>query len=110
MIVEYIRYTIPAEQGAAFERAYGQAGASLDASGHCLGYELSRCVDEPGAYILRIEWDSAEGHLREFRASPEFRAFFAAIGPYVGTIAEMRHHELTGVVSAGRAGGVGTTP
>ena len=104
MIVEYIRYTIPTDQCAAFEHAYEQACMSLDASGHCLGYELARCIDEPGAYILRIEWDSAEGHLRGFRASPGFRAFFAAIGPYVGNIAEMRHYEPTGVVSAGRAG------
>jgi quinol monooxygenase YgiN len=103
MIVEYIRYTIPADRRAAFEGAYAQASRSLDASAHCLGYELSRCVDEPGAYVLRIEWDSAEGHLRGFRGSPEFRAFFAAVGPYVGNIAEMRHYELTGVVSAGRA-------
>jgi len=99
MIVEYIRYTIPADRRAEFEGAYAQARPSLDASTHCLGYELSRCVDEPSAYILRIEWDSAEGHLRGFRGSPEFRAFFAAVGPYVGNIAEMRHYELTGVVS-----------
>ena len=103
MIVEYIRYTISADKRAEFEGAYAQASRSLDASAHCLGYELTRCVDEPGAYILRIEWDSAEGHLRGFRGSPEFRAFFAAVGPYVGNIAEMRHYELTGVVSAGRA-------
>jgi quinol monooxygenase YgiN len=99
MIVEYIRYTISAEQCAAFEGAYEQASRSLDASAHCLGYELSRCVDEPGTYILRIEWNSAEGHLRGFRGSPGFRAFFAAVGPYVANIAEMRHYELTAVVS-----------
>jgi quinol monooxygenase YgiN len=99
MIVEYIRYTIPAEQRTAFESAYTQASASLDALPHCRGYELSSAVDEPEAYVLRIEWDSAEGHLQGFRGSPEFRAFFAAIGPYVGNIAEMRHYELTDVVS-----------
>jgi quinol monooxygenase YgiN len=103
MIVEYIRYTIPAEQQASFESAYAQARLPLDASPHCLGYELSRCVDEPSAYTLRIEWDSAEGHLRGFRGSPEFRAFFAAVGPYVGNIAEMRHYEPTGVGSEDRA-------
>ena len=103
MIVEYIRYTIPAEGSEAFEQAYAQASASLDASPHCQGYELSRCVDEPvdepASYILRIEWDSAEGHMRGFRSSPEFRAFFAAIGPFVSNIAEMHHYELTSVVS-----------
>ena len=60
MIVEYIRYRIAAADAASFERDYAQAAHSLDASAHCLGYELSRCVDEPACYVLRIDWDSAE--------------------------------------------------
>ncbi len=47
--------------------------------------------------MLRIEWDSAEGHLQGFRSSPEFREFFANVRPYVGAIAEMRHYEATPV-------------
>jgi len=36
----YIRYAIPETQAADFERSYSQAGTSLAASAHCLGYEL----------------------------------------------------------------------
>jgi quinol monooxygenase YgiN len=97
MIVEYIRYELGDGEGEAFEAAYTQAAPSLDASPHCLAYELTRCVDAPGSYILRIEWDSAEGHMQGFRRGPEFPAFFAAIRPYVGQIAEMRHYALTSV-------------
>ena len=32
MIVEYVRYTIPAERRGAFESAYGEAASALDAS------------------------------------------------------------------------------
>ena len=92
MIVEYIRYTIAAQDAAAFESDYAKAGHSLDASPHCLGYELSRCLDEPASYILRIEWDSVEGHMQGFRQSAQFREFFTAIKPYVGAIQEMRHY------------------
>lgn len=99
MIVEYIRYTVDDGRSAAFEDAYRQAAEQLDASPHCLGYELSRCTDEPSSYILRIEWDSAEGHMQGFRRSPEFRTFFRHIQPYVGDIQEMRHYEVTGVSS-----------
>lgn len=99
MIVEYIRYGLAEGRGDAFEEAYGRAAASLDGSPHCLGYELSRCVEEPSAYILRIEWDSADGHLQGFRRSPEFRTFFAAIRPFVEDIAEMRHYTVTAVTS-----------
>jgi len=100
VIIEYIRYAIDGRRAAAFEAAYGDAQAALAASPHCLGWELARCTEEPTSYVLRIEWDSEEGHLRGFRASPEFRAFFAAIRPYVGDIAEMRHYAVTAVRSA----------
>jgi hemoglobin len=99
MIVEYIRYQIAEERRAAFEDGYRRAQASLQTSPHCLAWELSRCVEEPGQYVLRIEWDSAEGHLQGFRRSPEFREFFAAIRPFVGDIQEMRHYEQTDVVA-----------
>jgi quinol monooxygenase YgiN len=97
MIVEYVRYTIPAERRDAFEAGYGSAAASLDASPHCRSYELARCAEDTTQYVLRIEWDSAEGHMQGFRGSPEFRTFFAAIRPFVGDIAEMRHYELPAV-------------
>jgi quinol monooxygenase YgiN len=97
MIVEYVRYTIDEARAEAFEAAYAQAAAALDASPHCLAYELSRCVEAPESYVLRIEWDSAEGHMQGFRRGAEFGAFFAAIRPYVGDIAEMRHYAPTGV-------------
>jgi heme-degrading monooxygenase HmoA len=95
MIVEYIRYRIPEAQGPAFEDAYGAASAALDASPHCERYEVARCTDDPSAYVVRIEWDSAEGHMNGFRSSPEFGSFFAAVRPFVGQIEEMRHYYVT---------------
>ena len=99
MVVEYIRYTIPPDQAGEFEAAYRAAGASLDASEYCLAYELSRGVEEPEHWILRIEWDSVEGHEQGFRRSDEFRPFLQAIRPYIGQIDEMKHYEATGVRS-----------
>src|SRR5580698_10525303 len=42
MIVEYIRYKLPAVTCSAFESDYARAASSLAASAFCLGYELSR--------------------------------------------------------------------
>ncbi len=97
MIVEYIRYALPPEAVGGFEEAYAAAAHSLDRSEHCLGYELCRCAEDAGRYILRIEWTSAEGHMSGFRKGLEFGAFFTAIKPYVGHIEEMRHYVLTPV-------------
>jgi quinol monooxygenase YgiN len=105
MIVEYIRYklskhTTDSLEGTFgdLEAAYRAASSSLDASPHCLGYELTRCVEEQDRYILRIEWDSVEGHLTGFRRAPEFASFLEAIKPYIGQIEEMQHYRLTSVV------------
>jgi hemoglobin len=94
MIVEYTRYKIDEQRRGTFEKAYKKAVEPLAASSHCLAYELSRCTEAPDYYVLRIEWDSEEGHLRGFRSSPEFKSFFSSIQPYVKDIEEMRHYQV----------------
>ncbi|MEU6034567.1 antibiotic biosynthesis monooxygenase [Actinomadura sp. NPDC047616] len=101
MIVEYIRYRIDRADADAFEAAYARAAASLDAAPQCVDYELSRCVDEPEWFVLRIAWTSADDHLKGFRQGEHFPSFFAEIKPYVRQIEEMRHYERTSVRGAG---------
>lgn len=95
MVVEYIRYVIDADHAAEFEQAYQQASAVLDADPHCLGYEVSRGVEEPERFVVRIEWDSVEGHEQGFRTSPLFGEFFAAVKPFFGQIDEMKHYSIS---------------
>lgn len=95
MIVEYIRYSIDEGRAEAFEEAYRRAAESLRASEHCERYEVSRCSEDPTQRVVRIEWDSEEGHLSGFRRSSEFRTFLEAVGPFVNDIEEMRHYEVT---------------
>lgn len=78
--------------------AYGRAVASLQASPHCLGYELSRCEEEPTSYVLRISWTSTTDHLQGFRRSAEFGPFLAQVRPFIEQIQEMRHYEPTELV------------
>jgi quinol monooxygenase YgiN len=95
MIVEYIRYNIEPSRTKEFLSAYDLASKSLRESPHCLAYELTQCTEARENFILRIQWDSEDGHLKGFRTSPQFKPFFAAVQPFVKEIAEMRHYELT---------------
>src|SRR6266511_5193658 len=97
MIVEDLRYRIPRERQRDFEQAYTNAPRSLNTSNHCQMYELTHCAEEPELYILRIEWDSLDGHMKGFRSSPEFREFLRYVQPFFNDIQEMRHYELTNV-------------
>lgn len=93
MIVEYLRYTVPADRADDFIQDYAAAREPLLSSPHALSFDISRCVEDPTQFILRIEWTSAADHMEKFRGSPEFRAFFAHVRPWVGCIDEMRHYD-----------------
>lgn len=97
MIVEYTRYRIDESRRGAFLNDYRKAAESLKASKNCLAHELTQCTEDEGHFVLRIEWDSEEGHLQGFRNSAEFKSFFPLVRSYVPDIEEMRHYRLTDV-------------
>ncbi len=99
MIVEYVRYRIPVDAHASFLAAYGLASQALDASEHCLGYELTQCEEEEDRFILRMPWTSTEDHLKKFRSSPEFAEFLPHVRPFISHLEEMQHYRLTSVTS-----------
>jgi len=101
VVVEYIRYAVPVARSHEFEEAYRRAGRVLEEDAHCLRYEVARGVEESEHFVVRIEWDSIEGHERGFRASPAFGEFFAAVGPFVSEIEEMKHYEVRRSSGAG---------
>ena len=94
MIVEYTRYQIEDAKREGFEAAYKNAAVPLGNSEHCRSYELTRCTEDQNFYVLRVVWDSEEGHLKGFRSSVEFKAFFAEVRPFVANIEEMQHYEV----------------
>jgi quinol monooxygenase YgiN len=98
MVVEYIRYKVTPEQKDTFIQSYKNASEQLDASAFCLAYELAECEEEPGQFILRIEWTSSEEHMLGFRKSAEFPAFFDNVKSFFNNIQEMRHYTVTEVL------------
>lgn len=97
MIIEYVRYDLVAHAPEEFISAYAAAADSLRAAPECVAFELTRCEEAPRSFILRIEWLSTEAHLQGFRKGPQFPSFLAAIRPFIGEIAEMRHYAATPV-------------
>ena len=98
MIIEYLRYKVELNQRESFISSYTKAAQQLDDSKHCLAYELAECEEEPGQFILRIEWTSTEEHLNGFRKSKHFPPFFASVKSFFNNIQEMRHYKITDVV------------
>ncbi len=99
VVVEYIRYRVPADRDGEFEGAWSEAQKILRDAPQCLSYEVPRGVEEPENYVVRIEWSSVAEHEQGFRQSKAFGQFFAAVKPFFEEIQEMRHYELTAVAS-----------
>ena len=97
MTIEYIRYDLVTHQPEELIDAYAVAAQSLRAAPECMAFELARCEEAPRSFVLRIEWQSTAAHLQGFRRGPQFPAFLAAIKPFIGEIAEMRHYSPTPV-------------
>ena len=55
---------------------------------------MTQGVEEPDNFIVRIEWDSIEGHERGFRRGPQFAPFFAKVKPFFTNIQEMKHYTI----------------
>lgn len=59
-------YLVSAADRAEFIAAYTSAATDLNASPHRLRCEVAQGVEEPDNFIVRIEWDSIEGHEQGF--------------------------------------------
>ena len=94
MVVEIIRYDIAPESAQQFITAYTEAGTYLDRSPHCLSYEVIKGIEDTNHFIVRIEWDSMEGHMKGFRTSPDFQHFFVLVKPFFNAILEMKHYSV----------------
>ena len=100
MVVEDIRYRVPADRHDDFERAWCSAPAQLKEAPECLTYEVSHGVAERDTYVVRIEWNSLEDHEHGFRQSPRFERFLTAVKSFFGQIEETRHYRRTPIASA----------
>lgn len=94
---EIIRYIIPAEKHADFEKAYAEAANYLKQSQYCLNYQVIHGDEEPNNYIVIIKWTSKEDHLEGFRKSVEFQSFFRLVRPFYNNIQEMKHYVLSDI-------------
>lgn len=92
MSIEYIRYRLAPAEVDHFVKAYERAATYLRDCEHVLSYELACATDGSGRCVVRIVWDSVEGH-EAFTASDALEPFLGELGGFLDDIVEMRHYE-----------------
>ena len=92
MILEIVTWKIKPGQEREFENGFRQAQRYLaNAAGYC-SHQLQRCIEEPGKYLLLVNWEKLEDHTEGFRQSSEYLEYRALISPYYEPGATMEHY------------------
>jgi heme-degrading monooxygenase HmoA len=95
MVIEIATITVSEGREADFEAAFAVAQRYIAASPHARRYQLTRCIEIANRSLLRIEWDSLEGHTEGFRASAAYQQYRALLYPLYAQPPEVVHyHEV----------------
>jgi len=96
MIEEVADLRIQPDQQQAFEVAIhkGVTTVIAKAKGFC-GYSVSRSIETPTRYLLRIQWETVEDHTVGFRESPLFAQWRAIVSPFFTAPPAVEHFVLT---------------
>lgn len=94
MVVEVV--LLKAKSGAAESLREGLRSAQAVIA-RAVGYRRSvfhRGVEEPDMFLLRIEWESLDAHMRDFRQGPLFPEWRSHFFEYVDGAPKMTHYEV----------------
>ncbi len=94
MVIEYIRYEVPVGQCEQFINAYRAAAEQLASARQCLAFEVSRGIESPNRFVVRIEWTSKRAHEEGFQRERLFKAFQENVKPFNGNAREMEHYQV----------------
>ncbi|PSB12617.1 antibiotic biosynthesis monooxygenase [filamentous cyanobacterium CCP1] len=73
MILEAAMLTIKQGQEQAFEQAFRQASPLIASIDGYISHALHSCIEEPGKYLLLVQWRSLEDHTVGFRQSSVYQ-------------------------------------
>lgn len=91
MITEHA--ILPVRTGAEddFEAAMAQALPIIRRQPGCLAAQLQRCLEQPSAYLLLVEWERLEDHEEGFRLSADYQEWRALTHHFYETFPAVRH-------------------
>lgn len=81
-MLEQAQIVVEEARAAEFEQAYAEAVQVLAGQAGFRRVALCRGIENPGSYLLLVEWDTLEAHTQGFRQSPDFQRWRALVGPF----------------------------
>lgn len=91
-VLEVAIIDVHAGTDAAFTDAYRRIRSVLAGTEGVRSVRMTQRVERPGRFVLLVEWDSLQAHLRNFRATDRWVQWRAAIGPFFAEPPLVEHY------------------
>jgi heme-degrading monooxygenase HmoA len=91
MVWEIARIEVKSGDEAAFEAAVEKAVPLFKNAVGCKGMQLQRSVEQPGRYLLVVDWETVENHTVDFRGSADFQEWRRLVGGFFASPPVVEH-------------------
>ncbi|MCM3923719.1 antibiotic biosynthesis monooxygenase [Frankia sp. AiPs1] len=81
-VLEIARFDVQPGTEDKFVAAYREVRTEVVGTPGCRSARLTRGIESPSSFVLLVEWDSLDSHLKNFRESDRFVRWRTALGPY----------------------------
>lgn len=79
MILEVAILDVKPDMEKEFEQNFAKAQAIISSMKGYVSHQLQRCMENPGRYILLVNWQTLEDHEIGFRQSAEYQEWKALL-------------------------------
>jgi heme-degrading monooxygenase HmoA len=93
VILEAVFLNIIAGREAEFEDAFRQASPIIAGRAGYIEHELQRCLEQPGKYLLLVQWETLEAHTVGFRQSAEYQDWKKLLHHFYDPFPTVEHFE-----------------
>lgn len=93
MILEVAILEVKPGQEEEFEVAFENAQEIISGMVGYISHQLQRCLENPGKYVLLVDWQTLEDHTKGFRGSDEYQEWRTLLHHFYDPSPTVEHYE-----------------
>ncbi len=76
-----------------FVKAFSVAQTIISKMSGYISHQLKRCMENPGRFILLVEWEKLTDHTEGFRGSPEYQQWKSLLHHFYDPFPSVEHYQ-----------------
>ncbi len=94
MITESVVLLVHPGREEEYEAAFREAAPIISRQRGYISHSLKRGIEDPGSYLLTVEWETVEDHETGFRGSADYQEWRRLLHPFYVTLPAVPHYRL----------------